>query len=123
MTETIGAVLDRIEAQEAIHISPDATALHLLQAIYHNADLPLPTRMRAAMAALPFETPKIAVIAQIQENDLATVLERRLRRIEEMRNGNGTKLIEPPPKQIESPLVEVKPPKPHIGFDRRLRRF
>jgi len=79
--------------------------------------------MRAAMAAIPYESPRLQVTAVVSENSLAEVLEQRLRKIEKMRNGNGTKLIEPPPKQIESPLIEVKPPKPHIGFDRRFRRF
>src|SRR5262245_34023662 len=96
MTETIGAVMDRIEAQEAIQIGPEANALDLLRSIYRNAGLPLTTRMRAAMAALPFEIPKLAVIAQIQEQDLATVLDRRLERLKQMRNGNEAKLIEPP---------------------------
>src|SRR5262245_56412879 len=88
---------------------------------YRNAGLPLTTRLRAAMAAIPYETPKLAVTAFVQEQDLATVLDRRLCKIEEMRN--GAKPIEPPPtpQQIAAP-VEVKPPKPHIN-DRRYRRF
>ena len=72
------------------------------------------------MAAISYESPRLQVTAVVSENSLAEVLEQRLRKIEGMRNGN--KLIEPPPKQIESPFVEVKPPKPHIN-DRRLRRF
>ena len=42
--------------------------------------------MRAAMACLPFESPKLAVTAVIDnERDFATVLDRRLKRIEEMK--------------------------------------
>src|SRR5262245_19896160 len=85
-----------------------------------SASLPLPTRMRAAMAAIPYESPRLQVTAVVSENSLAEVLEQRLRKIQGMRNGN--KLIEPRPRQIESPFVEVKPPKPHIN-DRRFRRF
>jgi len=122
MTETIGAVLDRIEIQEPnIRVSSNATALELLQTAYRNNDLPLSIRMRAAMAAIPYESARLQVTAVVSENSLAELLEQRLRRIAQMKNGSGTKLIEPPPKQIASP-IEVKPPKPHIN-DRRYRRF
>jgi len=122
MTETIGSVFDRIEIQEPnIRVSSNATALELLQTAYRNNDLPLSIRMRAAMAAIPYESARLQVTAVVSENSLAELLEQRLRRIAQMKNGSGTKLIEPPPKQIASP-IEVKPPKPHIN-DRRYRRF
>jgi len=122
MTETIGSVFDRIEIQEPnIRVSSNATALELLQIAYRNNDLPLSIRMRAAMAAIPYESPRLQVTAVVTENSLAELLAQRLRRIAQMQNGSGTKLIEPPPKQIASP-IEVKPPKPHIN-DRRYRRF
>jgi hypothetical protein len=102
----------------------DLDPLSFLKTVYMDVELPLTTRMRAAMAILPFIHPKLAVTAVVQDNDLAEVLDRRLRRIEEMRNG---KLIDATPKLIEAPTkpppVEVQPPKPHIGFDRRFRRF
>jgi hypothetical protein len=41
--------------------------------------------MRAAIAALPFETPKLAVTAQVSESDFATLLDRRLKKMEEMK--------------------------------------
>src|SRR5262245_17167244 len=116
MMEIIGAMLDRINAQEAIEIGPEATSLDLLRAVYRNAGLPLSTRLRAASIAIPYESPKLQVTAVVQEHDLATLLDRRLRKIEEMRNGNRAKLMEPPAtlEQIVAP-VEVKPPKPHIN--------
>jgi hypothetical protein len=39
--------------------------------------------MRAAIASLPFETPKLMVSAQIDENNFAELLDRRLRKMEE----------------------------------------
>ena len=61
------------------------SALSFLQACYRNPSLNLTTRMRAAVAALPFESPKLAVTAVVSEQDFATVLDRRLKRIAEMR--------------------------------------
>jgi hypothetical protein len=59
--------------------------LTFLKAVYMNVELPLSVRMRAAMAVLPFTHPKLAVTAVVSEQDFATVLDRRLKRIEEMR--------------------------------------
>jgi hypothetical protein len=72
-------------------ITNKAMSLEFLQAIYCNNELPLPVRMRAAIAALPFEHPKLAVSAQISEGDFAELLDRRIKRFEEM------KLIEAKP--------------------------
>ena len=70
--------------------------------------------MRAAGLALPFESPKLAVTAVVSEQDFATVLDRRLKRIEEMK----AKVIEAKPAQIEA-----KPnPMPRIA-DKRYRRM
>ena len=60
-------------------------ALEFLQAVYMNDELPLLTRVRVAAMCLPYEAPKLAVTALISENDFATVLDRRLKRIEEMK--------------------------------------
>ena len=71
--------------QQEIEIPPDGISLDLLRAVYRSKQLPLTTRMRAAIAALPFESPKLAVTAVVSEQDFATVLDRRLKRIEEMK--------------------------------------
>jgi hypothetical protein len=95
--------------QQEIEIPTDGISLDLLRAVYRNNQLPLTTRMRAAVAALPFEVPKLAVTAVVSEQDFATLLDRRLKRIEEMKA-----------KAIEARAqVEVKPALP----DRRYRRF
>jgi hypothetical protein len=57
-----------------------ANALSFLQAIYHCADVPLPVRMRAAIEALPFESPKLSATAIIQGDSFAERLERAIAR-------------------------------------------
>ena len=88
--------------------------LSFLKAVYMNAELPLSVRMRAAIELLPFTHPKLAVTAVVSEQDFATVLDRRLKRIEEMR----AKVIEAKPAQIEA----KSNPMPRIA-DKRYRRM
>jgi hypothetical protein len=118
MTETIHAVLDRIEKrQQEIEIPTDGISLDLLRAVYRCSSLALTTRMRAAIAALPHEVPKLAVTAVVSEQDFATVLDRRLKRIEEM------KLIEAKPTidGLEGRPADVR--LPPVVPDRRFRRM
>ena len=110
MTQTIAWVLDRIR-----HMKQE-DPLAFLKAVYMNVDLPLSVRMRAAIEILPFIHPKLAVTAQVSEmNDIATLLDRRIKRYQEM------KLIEHQP-QPAAPPVEVKPPMAKTP-DRRYRRI
>ena len=106
-----------MEYLEEVIDSPE-NAHALLKAVYQNPEVPLSVRMRAAMACLPFEVPKLAVTAQITEQDFATLLDRRLKRLEEMKliEANGAKVID------AKPQVEVKPPLARTP-DRRFRRF
>jgi len=102
-----------------LDLGPTASSLDLLQAVYRDPSQQLHTRIRAAMACLPFETPKLAVTAQITEQDFATLLDRRLKRIEEMKllEANGAQVIDAKPQP-----VETKPPVARTN-DRRFRRI
>jgi hypothetical protein len=51
--------------------------LTFLKAVYMNAELPLSVRMRAAIEALPFTHPKLAVTAVVSEQDFAIEANRR----------------------------------------------
>src|SRR6266700_3315079 len=84
MLDKINAVLDQIEEdrQRQLDLEPEANSLTFLQKVYRNSVLPLSTRMRAAMAALPHEVPKLGVSVNINDDGtfaqrLDAALERR----------------------------------------------
>ena len=101
-----------------IEIPPNGNSLDLLQAVYRCSSLPLTTRMRAALGAIQHEVPKLLATAITQDNDIATLLDRRIARYQEMER---TKLIEHTPTNIEAngnwvdEPVEVKPT-PSINY-------
>jgi len=82
LSNNVDAVLDQIEAQQAdrFELEPNATSLTLLQKVYRSAAIPLSTRMRAAMAALQFEHPKLAVTANVEAGDFAFKLDQAVER-------------------------------------------
>ena len=96
--------------------SPKLDALRYLQMIYRDPQLSTTVRMRAAGLALPFESPKLAVTALVSEQDFATVLDRRLKRMEEMK----ANAIEATPV-IDGEKVDVR--LPPVVPDRRFRRI
>jgi hypothetical protein len=63
------------------------TSLDLLQAIYRNPYEPIHRRMRAAIAALPFEHPKLAVVARVDRGGIGDRLEVAIRRTQRAQPG------------------------------------
>ena len=70
---------------DPLEIPADGISLDLLQAVYRHPGLALHVRMRAAGLAIPYEVPKLAVTYQASEKDFATLLDQRLKRIEQMK--------------------------------------
>jgi hypothetical protein len=93
MVPVLNEVLDRIEAAQAIGEAEDA--YELLRSVYSNSALPIGMRMRAAIEALLFEKPKLAVTATISgQEGIAALLEARLKRNAEAR-----------PKSLAAPVA------------------
>ena len=94
LANDVDAVLDQIEAQQTdcFELEPNATSLTLLQKVYRSSSVALQTRMRAAIAALPFESPKLAVVATLNAGDFADQLEAAIERSRRV-----------------SPMIEAKP--------------
>jgi hypothetical protein len=80
-------------------------ALRYLQAVYRGQIQAEGPRMRAAMACLPFETPKLSVVASV--NDPAAFADRLERAI--ARSGVRPLMIEhdPKPREIEPPQTDI----------------
>jgi hypothetical protein len=73
---------------DEIALPEDGTSLTLLQQVYRNPSLPLPTRMRAATAALPHEHPKLAVTTLVNVGDFADQLEKAVERSRKVSTNN-----------------------------------
>jgi hypothetical protein len=90
-------------------------SLDFLKAVYSNAEIPLNIRLRAAIAACPYEHPKLAVtvVAQASSN-FADRLE-----LAYLRSASVARVIEAKPAE---PLVtDLR--LPPASTDRRLRRI
>jgi hypothetical protein len=76
-----------VEEGEVVELGPDETSLSFLQKIYHSPKQPMARRLRAAIEALPFESPKLGAIAfgNMSRQDFAAMLDRAILRSQ----GNG----------------------------------
>jgi hypothetical protein len=83
--QTIYETLDQAE-DEPLSEGPAAeNSLDLLQSIYRDPELPLPTRMRAATVAIAYEVPKLSVSMSVNHKGMADQIDAahaRLRLIE-----------------------------------------
>jgi hypothetical protein len=110
---------------DAIELAPNGTSLDLLQQVYRNPSLPLPTRMRAAGMALQFEHPKLAVAVTVNSGDFATQLDKAVERsrmvlmIEAKANVSDNANVS---SDTRSPHVQVSNGGKPMIPDRRFRR-
>ena len=110
--------------EQAIELPANGTSLDLLQQVYRNPSLPLPTRIRAATAALPHEHPKLAVTAMVTSDDFAIQLDHAIKRSRQVE----TKPI----TNVTASDSASDTPRPHVQVsnggkpfvpDRRFRRW
>jgi hypothetical protein len=88
----------------------DMSPLDFLKAVYRNEKLPLHARLKAASAAAPFCHAKLAVVANVTENDLAERLMRALEATHKVINARPVQVIE------ASPVKKLEPePLPNHG--------
>ena len=68
------------EDDNTIIVPPGALSLEFLQAIYRSADQPMARRMKAASIAIQYESPKLAVTVQVNDEGMAARLQRCIAR-------------------------------------------
>jgi hypothetical protein len=102
--------------QENVEIGPTDLSIDLLRAVYRANHLPLTTRMRAAISALKHEVPTLGISVVVNDDDIATRLDRALARIAATNNSannhaNGAEVITEPTIEPE-PRPSPPPPLP-----------
>jgi len=96
----------------------EITPLHFLEAVYCNPNLPLATRLRAAIEAAPYKHPKLsaAAIATVNKEDFASMLDRCIER-----SGKTPVPLSPPKVINHEPVVtaeEMKRPFSRLNYRR-----
>jgi hypothetical protein len=129
MLDSVDAALKEVEERaRALVVVPvqaqpqPTTGLQYLQQVYRGEIEPEGPRMRAAIAALPFESPKLSVVANIGHHELGDRLERAIAR---SMQSHGFALARPvidaePVEPLAKPDHSLVPPPPtRGGFKRR----
>jgi len=93
--EEIVAHREKIDAMNRNMVPSDIDAYGYLQGIYQGRWRYEPERARAARDCLPFERPKLAVIAKVGETFAERLEEAIARRMARPQVTNGMKVIEP----------------------------
>jgi hypothetical protein len=103
----------------------DHTALQLAQALYRCRSLSWRERWHIGKHVLQFESPKLGVTVAVNEQDFATLLDRRIQHMKEMNGKSQAQIIDQTidqPQIIETPRIEASR---HLARtnDRRFRRM
>ena len=99
MDDTIDAALDRLATvtedwAEQLNVKGDL--YQFLESVWRNPRVPFSIRKRAAEQCLAYDRPKLAVVAQVSEGNIAERLERALAR------SNG-------PPRLNGQTLDLKP--------------
>ena len=96
MLDTINEALDKLEERQREEQQRELAAYKIpgsahdyLREVYRDPRQPTHLRMRAAIEALAYEKPKLAVTAVVAGQDFAALLDERLKRIEQPKVING----------------------------------
>jgi hypothetical protein len=81
---------------EAEDVLPDIDAHSYLIGVYQGKIKPTGSRLRAAIACLQFEKPKLQAISVHRDDDLSTRLERGLQASSKVIEGRASQVIEAP---------------------------
>jgi hypothetical protein len=100
-------VLEPDEPQPIV-LPPSATSLDYLQAIYRDPRQPETRRIRCAIAALPFEHPKLAVTAVVASDGFGAKLEAARQRSAKVIEGRAEPRALPTPTPMDAPMARLR---------------
>jgi hypothetical protein len=118
--------LAQLVDDDSIELPSGASSLAFLQAIYRSKEQPMMRRMKAAIAALPYEHPKLAVTAVLDSRDsFAAQLEGAIARSRKVLELHAAELAPPLPNGhavYDSAAEVLAPPSARTGMVSYRRR-